>query len=89
VVYRGTLVQPTGAPMVTISQIDPIGVSFTLPEEQLAAVLRASGLHHGAAAERKATPATPGTRPAAPASAAGSGTIAVSLPTGERARPGA
>jgi len=89
VVYRGTLVQPTGAPMVTISQIDPIGVSFTLPEEQLAAVLRASGLHHGAAAERKATPATRGTRPASPASAAGSGTIAVSLPTGERARPGA
>jgi RND family efflux transporter MFP subunit len=89
VVYRGTLVQPTGAPLVTISQIDPIGVSFTLPEAQLAAVLRASGLHLGAATERKATPATPGTRPAAAASASGSGTIAVSLPTSERGRSAA
>jgi len=89
VVYRGSLVQPTGTPMVTISQIDPIGVSFTLPEAQLAAVLRASGLHQGTAPERKTAPTTPGTRPAAAASAAGGGAIAVSLPNGERARPGA
>ncbi|HEY6511042.1 MAG TPA: efflux RND transporter periplasmic adaptor subunit [Burkholderiaceae bacterium] len=77
VVYRGSLVQPTGTPMVTISQIDPIGVSFTLPEAQLAAVLRASGLHQGGAAPRTAAPR-------AAASAAGSGTIAVSLPNAER-----
>ena len=50
--YRGSLVQPTGTPMVTVSQIDPIGVSFTLPEAQLAAVLRASGLQQGATAAR-------------------------------------
>jgi len=79
-VYRGSLVQPTGAAMVTISQIDPIGVSFTLPEAQLGAVLRASGLHQGAAAPRAAQAG------ARAASAAGSGTIAVSLPNAERGR---
>jgi len=81
VVYRGSLVQPTGAPMVTISQLDPIGVSFTLPEAQLAAVLRASGLHQGSAPPRAAAP-----RATAAASAAGSGTIVVSLPNAERSR---
>jgi len=85
VVYRGSLVQPTGAPMVTISQIDPIGVSFTLPEAQLAAVLHASGLNQRAAALRGKPPAAAkGAAPAA--SAAGGGTIAVSLPNGERSR---
>ena len=40
-VNPGSLVTPTGAtPLVTIAQIDPIGVSFTLPEGQLAALLR-------------------------------------------------
>lgn len=34
----GSLTQPTGAPMVTISQIDPIAVSFALPERELAYV---------------------------------------------------
>jgi RND family efflux transporter MFP subunit len=81
VVYRGSLVQPTGAPMVTVSQIDPIGVSFTLPEAQLAAVLRASGQPQGGAAPRPAPQS--GARPAAAASAPG-GTIAVSLPGSER-----
>ncbi len=39
-VYAGSLVQPSAAaPLVTISQIDPIGVSFTVPEAQLAALL--------------------------------------------------
>src|SRR5262249_28510403 len=84
-VYRGSLVQPTGTAMVTVSQIDPIGVSFTLPEAQLGAGLIASGLHQGAAAPR-AAPAQAGARPAPAASAAGSGTIAVSLPAGERGR---
>jgi RND family efflux transporter MFP subunit len=34
----GSLVQPTGAALVTISQIDPIAVSFGLPERERAAV---------------------------------------------------
>lgn len=39
-VYPGSLVQPSGNPLVTISQVDPIGVSFTVPETQLGALLR-------------------------------------------------
>lgn len=31
----GSLVQPGGAPLVTVTQIDPIMVSFTLPEKEL------------------------------------------------------
>ncbi len=38
-VHPGSLVTPTGAALVTISQIDPIAVSFTLPEAQLPALL--------------------------------------------------
>ncbi|MEN9485887.1 MAG: hypothetical protein RJB37_3767, partial [Pseudomonadota bacterium] len=34
-VVRGSLVQPGGAALVTLTQLDPIGVSFTLPETQL------------------------------------------------------
>ncbi|HEY2977611.1 MAG TPA: efflux RND transporter periplasmic adaptor subunit, partial [Burkholderiaceae bacterium] len=41
-VYPGSLVSPTGAALVTISQVDPIGVSFTVPESQLAPLLQAS-----------------------------------------------
>jgi membrane fusion protein, multidrug efflux system len=78
VVYRGSLVQPTGAAaMVTVSQIDPIGVSFTLPEAQLAAVLQASGLHRGQATAP---------RPASKAASAPGGTISVSLPVSESGR---
>ncbi|QDZ26702.1 efflux RND transporter periplasmic adaptor subunit [Noviherbaspirillum sp. UKPF54] len=42
-VFAGTLVQPsaTAAPMVTISQIDPVAVTFTLPERELGALLAA------------------------------------------------
>jgi membrane fusion protein, multidrug efflux system len=42
-VHRGSLVQPGGAALVGINQIDPIGVSFSVPESQLAALLRAPG----------------------------------------------
>ncbi|CAL61222.1 putative Secretion protein HlyD [Herminiimonas arsenicoxydans] len=35
-VHPGSLAQPSGDPMVTISQLDPIAVSFTLPERELA-----------------------------------------------------
>lgn len=34
-VYPGSLVQPSGLPLVGITQIDPINVSFTLPEREL------------------------------------------------------
>lgn len=41
-VHPGSLVQPGGTlPLVTVSQFDPIGVSFTLPEKDLSAVLAA------------------------------------------------
>jgi RND family efflux transporter MFP subunit len=34
----GSLVQPNGSALVTISQLDPIGVAFSLPERELAFV---------------------------------------------------
>ena len=37
-VYPGTLVQPSGPPLVSVTQIDPINVSFTLPERELPAL---------------------------------------------------
>jgi len=37
-VYPGSLVQPNGSALVIITQIDPINVSFTLPERELAAL---------------------------------------------------
>ena len=37
-VYPGSLVQPSGAPLVNITQIDPINVTFTLSESELAAL---------------------------------------------------
>ncbi|NRF68318.1 efflux RND transporter periplasmic adaptor subunit [Aquincola sp. S2] len=42
-VHRGALVQPGGAVLVNINQIDPIGVNFNVPEGQLAALLKAAG----------------------------------------------
>ena len=39
-VYPGTLVSPGGSPLVTISQIDPIGVNFSVPETQVGALLK-------------------------------------------------
>jgi RND family efflux transporter MFP subunit len=40
-IYPGSLVQPNGAALVSITQIDPINVSFTLPERELAALQQA------------------------------------------------
>lgn len=37
-VHPGSLVQPGGAPLVSIATIDPINVSFTLPERELPAL---------------------------------------------------
>ncbi|MGZ8259141.1 MAG: efflux RND transporter periplasmic adaptor subunit [Caldimonas sp.] len=45
-VFAGSLVQPTGSPLVTITQLDPIGIAFSLPQRNLAdalATLRGSG----------------------------------------------
>lgn len=41
VVYSGSLVQPSGPALVSITQIDPINVSFTLPESELPALQKA------------------------------------------------
>lgn len=41
-VYQGSLVSTSGPPLVTINQIDPIGVAFAVPEAQLAPLLEAS-----------------------------------------------
>lgn len=40
-VYPGSLVQPGGSALVNITQIDPINVSFTLPERELAVLQQA------------------------------------------------
>lgn len=40
-VRPGSLVQPNGAVLVTVTQIDPIQVAFTLPEKELAGLKRA------------------------------------------------
>jgi RND family efflux transporter MFP subunit len=42
-VRPGSLVQPNAAPLVTVTQIDPIGVSFALPEKELPYLQRALG----------------------------------------------
>lgn len=34
-VHAGSLAQPTGLPMLTIAQVEPIAVAFSLPESQL------------------------------------------------------
>lgn len=40
-VYPGSLVQPTSGTLATITQLDPIFVSFTLPERELSSLLAA------------------------------------------------
>ena len=40
-VHPGSLVQPSGAALLSITQIDPINVSFTLPEHELAGLQQA------------------------------------------------
>ena len=44
-VFAGSLVQPSGPPLVTITQLDPIGVSFSLPQRNLPEAL--AGLRQG------------------------------------------
>lgn len=38
-VYPGSLAQPTGAAMVTIAQLDPIAISFSVPERELSYIV--------------------------------------------------
>lgn len=40
-IVKGSLVQPGGGALVTLTQMDPIGVSFTLPEAQLGPLRKA------------------------------------------------
>jgi RND family efflux transporter MFP subunit len=40
-VFAGSLVQPTGTALVTITQLNPIGVSFNVPQRQVADALAA------------------------------------------------
>jgi RND family efflux transporter MFP subunit len=37
-VREGSLVQPNGTPLVTVTQIDPIAVQFTIPEKELSSL---------------------------------------------------
>ncbi|MFA6312575.1 MAG: efflux RND transporter periplasmic adaptor subunit [Sterolibacterium sp.] len=41
-VYPGSLVQPNSAPLATVTQLDPIGVGFTIPESELNSLLATS-----------------------------------------------
>lgn len=44
-VHPGSLVQPGGAPLVTISRLDTVAVSFTLPERELGHILASFPAH--------------------------------------------
>lgn len=95
-VHRGSLVQPGGAALLGINQIDPIGVSFSVPESQLAALLRnPTGsaqdagtevvVSAGAATERSRAPAGPASAAAGAAPLRGKVVFvdnAVDTPTG-------
>lgn len=91
-VHPGSLVQPNGAALVTINQIDPIGVSFNVPEAQLPGLLAAAGIARAAAGKPAASAAAQG-RPASAAGKAPVGgpppTLSVLLPTGGERRRGA
>lgn len=58
-VYPGSLVQPNGAALVNITQIDPINVSFTLPERELADVQQAMALGEVAVTAKLDRPGQP------------------------------
>ncbi|MEP6970928.1 MAG: efflux RND transporter periplasmic adaptor subunit, partial [Betaproteobacteria bacterium] len=57
-VFPGTYVQPSGAPLLTITQLDPIAVSFNVPQTYLPDVLH--GLAAGNTAVRAELPGTSG-----------------------------
>jgi RND family efflux transporter MFP subunit len=60
-VHPGSYAQPAGNALVTISQLDPIGVSFAVPESELDALLHGAGAGADAAsAEAAAIHVQPG-----------------------------
>ncbi|MBK6639579.1 MAG: efflux RND transporter periplasmic adaptor subunit [Rhodocyclaceae bacterium] len=63
-VYPGTLVQPSGAALVSIAQVNPINVNFTIAERELAAVRSAfdrGPVPVSVSREKAGTPALQGT----------------------------
>ncbi len=75
-VYPGSLVSPTGSVLVTISRIDPVAVSFTVPEGEVAALLKGLGTGSPVRVMPGGDPRTaPGAGASAPAgTGAGAGT---------------
>lgn len=62
-IFAGTLVQPSGAVLLNISQIDPIGVQFSVPEAQLSALLRATESRSSEARAEGKSEGKPGGKP--------------------------
>ncbi len=61
-VFAGSYVQPSGNPLLTITQLDPIAVSFSLPQRNLADALQ--GLRNGKLPVTAALPDTGGAKAA-------------------------
>jgi multidrug efflux system membrane fusion protein len=57
-VFAGSLVQPSGAALVTITQLDPIAVQFSIPEASLSNLQRALSNKGGKAPVRVTLPGT-------------------------------
>ena len=86
-VFPGSSVSPTGAAMVSITQLDPISVSFSLPQRNLPDALKAlaeAGSGPLPAARAASAPARPASVPtmasAASAARAGGATTAAAAP---------
>ena len=57
-VFAGSLVQPSGAALVTITQLDPIAVQFSIPEASLGNLQRALSAKGGKAPVKVTIPGT-------------------------------
>jgi len=77
-VFPGSSVAPSGAAMVTITQLDPISVSFNLPQRNLADALQALAATRGAGPAKPAASAPERAAPRAAAGASGAGAPAAS-----------
>lgn len=86
-VYPGSSVSPTGAALVTVTQLDPIAVSFNLPQRNLPDALHALAAARTAPAATRA-PAPAGAASAAAAAAAAPGAVLALLPEGRGTRSG-
>jgi RND family efflux transporter MFP subunit len=97
-VFPGSSVSPTGPALVTITQLDPIAVSFNLPQRNLPDALQALAAAQAprpAAARAAASKATPAAAPSAAGASAAAGAAAVAagevlavLPEGRGTRTG-